>query len=231
MRLFAGFFALCLALATPHQIFAAPGASDAAEITIGLPDASAMGRELKTTIEMLSKRRTPLWLSDVAGLDVNCGGLDLFEVAQAAASAPVAVSAEMMGSPEYRLRIGERFRLQFKTAHNRAAYAKMVEGGEALPAYACWCAYGLGHPKTPHLAAPNNPMVTLLRSSEGGSGLYFNLRERFESWTADPQACIAKSETTATRVITTLDVETKRPFDRVFDTPPGSRPLPVEPCQ
>lgn len=119
---------------------------------------------------------------------------------------------------------------QFKSSENRARYAAMLQQGQAVPAYACWCAYGVAHPVSPHLAAPNNAVVTLRRDESGRSGLFFNLRERFASWSAHPDGCIEKSEKVMTQVLNKLDIETKRPFDRVFDTPPGSRPLPTQPC-
>lgn len=200
------------------------------ELMISLPPTESFGAELQTTHVMLNERRSPLWVSDDGGTDVNCGGLDLFEVFQAAESGPVEVTAHMLGSPDLRLRVGPRLQLQFKSAENRAKYIALVAAGRAIPAYACWCAFGLGHPTKPHLAAPNRAVVTLRVDHNGRSGMFFNLRERFASWSADPDACIARSEVEAAKVLKTLGVEIKRPFDRIFDTPPNSRALPIEKC-
>jgi hypothetical protein len=200
------------------------------EITIEVPEASAFGGELRMTHAMLRERRMPLWESDGGNTEVNCGGLDLYEVYKAARRGSTEVKQEMIGSPEVRLRIGPRLDLQFKTPENRTRYIALFQAGQAVPAYACWCAYGLAHPIAPHLAAPNNAIVTLRADTEGHSGLFFNLRERFPSWSANPDACISKSEREAASVLRTLSVETKRAYDRVFDEVPNLRPLSVQPC-
>lgn len=181
--------------------------------------------------------RMPKWVSSVGGSEVNCGGLDLTEVYRAAKADPrhsIQIgrdSSHLFGTPRFRLRIGDRFYLNFRSAANREDYMRLSREGNAIPAYACWCAYGLGHPAHPHLAASNEATITLVEQGQH-SLLYFNLRQRGPSWQDNPTACIRKSAAVIAKIPVDYSIEIKRASDHILMPAAGvPETLPVQRCQ
>lgn len=192
-----------------------------------LPASSTFPVPMQSSVDALNNPLVNYWSSAMGtdGIRVNCGGIDLYEVyKKTSVSDDVQVSQDMVGNRKNLMKVGGLL-LSFKSSENLNAYAALLAKGQAVPAFGCWCVYGLAHPTTVHLAASNKAYAHLVATKQADgsvkSGLYFNLYQREASYQIDPKACVNKAGREWAKIVANRDAEVKRGADGMFDETVG----------